>query len=317
MRALWLESGRLTLRDDLPEPEPAPGELTIRVRYAGICGTDMALLQGYSGMQGIPGHEFMGEVIGGPDDWLNARVVAAINIGCGACDSCAMGLPNHCARRKVLGIRDWPGAFAERVAVPAANVFRLPDEITDLQGVLVEPLAAALEILEQVSIGDDTRILVVGAGRLAQLVIQVLADRGPHIDVLVRNDRRRKTIAAPIRCLREDEIAEGSYDLIVECSGSPGGFETALKSVRPRGTIVMKSTYAANLTVDMSRIVVNEINLIGSRCGPFEKAIEWLQDGKIRLSHLEFRVFGLSEFQAAFESAGDPGVYKVIIDPAG
>ncbi|MBD3647194.1 MAG: alcohol dehydrogenase catalytic domain-containing protein [Pseudomonadales bacterium] len=318
MRALWLEDDRLTLREDVPEPEPVPGEMLIRVCRAGICGTDIELLRGYSGLRGVPGHEFMGEVIVGPEPWPGTRVVAGINIPCGECELCLRGLPNHCARRQVLGIRDRNGAFAEVVAVPGANVYRVPDEITDRDAVLVEPLAAALEIVEQVSVDADDRVLVIGSGRLGQLVIQVLSRFSRRVDVLVRDERRKPAIEVlDVQILGEDQLGNGAYDVVVECSGNPSAFGTALEAVRPRGTLVLKSTYAADLTIDASRIVVNEVNLIGSRCGPFAESIEWLREGKLSLSHLRFEEFPMSDFESALECARRPDVYKVLLNPAG
>lgn len=316
MRGLWLEDKQMTCREDLPVPVPEPDSLLVSVRYAGICGTDMELTRGYYDFRGIPGHEFTGTVIEGPDRWLNKRVVASINIGCGDCQRCRAGMSNHCDNRAVVGIKNHPGAFAELVTVPVANAFVLPDSIDDRQAVLVEPLAAALEILEQVAVDTTTRVLVSGAGRLAQLVIQVFASRTRHLDVLVRTPARIAALEPlNVGILTDQQPGAGQYDLVVECTGNPVGFEKALRAVRPRGTLVMKSTYSAPLELDASQVVVNEITLLGSRCGPFDKAITWLEEGHIQLSHLTFREFSLEEFGAAFDLASDPSIYKVLLRP--
>lgn len=316
MRGLWLEDKQMSCREDLPAPVPEPDSLLVRVKYAGICGTDIELTRGYYDFRGIPGHEFTGTVVEGPGHWLNKRIVASINIGCGDCQRCRAGMSNHCDSRTVVGIKNHPGAFAELVAVPVANAFVLPDSIDDRQAVLVEPLAAALEILEQVAVDTTTRVLVSGAGRLAQLVIQVLASRTRHLDVLVRTPARISALEPlNVGTLMNREPGAGHYDLVVECTGNPAGFDQALRAVRPRGTLVMKSTYSASLELDASQVVVNEITLLGSRCGPFGKAITWLEEGHIQLSHLTFREFSLEAFGAAFDLASDPSIYKVLLRP--
>lgn len=313
MRALWFEDNQLTCRDDIPRPTHGQHMLQVKVTYAGICGTDMELMRGYYDFVGIPGHEFTGTVVQGPERWLNKRIVASINIGCGDCDFCNAGIANHCANRRVVGIKDYPGAFAEFVSVPVDNALELPDDIDDQSAALVEPLAAALEILEQVSVSSGTRVLVAGAGRLAQLVIQVLANRSECVDVLVRTPSRY----ASIEPLQVTPIKEpvGHYDIAVDCTGNPSMFDQVVKAVRPRGTVVMKSTYTDRLSFDASHIVVNELNLIGSRCGPFNKAINWLRDGRIKLSHLRFKQFTLEDHESALNAARDPSVYKVFFRP--
>ncbi|MEX2488577.1 MAG: alcohol dehydrogenase catalytic domain-containing protein [Pseudomonadales bacterium] len=313
MRALWLEDNQLTCRDDIPPPAPDQHMLKVKVTYAGICGTDMELIRGYYNFRGIPGHEFTGLVVQGPEQWLNKRIVASINIGCGDCGFCNAGIPNHCANRRVVGIKDHPGAFAEFVSVPIDNAFELPDDIDEQSAVLVEPLAAALEILEQVSVNSGTRVLVAGAGRLAQLVMQVLANSSDHVDVLVRTPSRYASIE-PLQVTPVEEPV-GDYDLVVDCTGNPSMLDQVLKAVRPRGTVVMKSTYTGRLSLDASYIVVNELNLIGSRCGPFDKAITWLREGRIKLSHITFKQFALEDYEPALDAARDPSVYKVLFRP--
>lgn len=313
MNGLWLKDGSLTLRQDLPPPEPRSDELLIDVRAAGICGTDIEMLAGYAAFHGIPGHEFVGDVVEGPPDWLGQRVVSSINIGCGRCAFCTNGLVNHCLERQVIGIRDRHGAFAEQLAVPLANAHVVPQGVTDESAVLVEPLAAALEIPEQVPLAGTERVLIVGAGRLAQLIAQVLAVRLRDVEVLVRSPAREAAFAP----LNVKVIAKPTphYDLVVECSGRSAGLEIALSSVRPKGTVVIKSTLAADAAPLLNRVVVNELTVIGSRCGPFDKAIAWIRDGCLETAHLEFKRYGLDQFQLAFHQARTAGVYKVLLTP--
>jgi len=317
MKALWLEQGVLSLRD-LPEPERARGDdtaLTLEVRRAGICGTDLELLEGYADFTGTPGHEFVATVVGGPAAWHGRRVVAEINLACGGCRLCRLGYPKHCLQRSVIGIRGHPGAFTERFVVPAANCHVVPDAITDIEAVLVEPLAAALEIPRSIDINTDDRVLVLGAGRLANLVAQVMSHHSRRVDVLVRRAARRAAFdGVDVRCL---EVPETDYDIVVEVTGQAAGLALALEHIRARGTVVLKSTYADSPPVDMSRVVVDEIRLAGSRCGPFDTALAWLGAGRVRLDQLQFEVFGLEDHARSFACARDPAVYKVMFAPGG
>lgn len=313
MKGLWLEKGNLALREDLARPVAGDGELLLRVRAAGICGTDFELMNGYAGFTGIPGHEFVGEILEGPAERVGERVVASINIGCGTCDNCARGLENHCRERRVIGIRGRNGAFADRVSVPRGNAHRLPAAIGENEGVLVEPLAAALEIAEQYAFEGGERVLVVGAGRLAQLVVQVASQLAGRVSVLMRSEARRGAFAPlDVECL---EAPGGDYDLVVECSGAPEGLDVALAAVRARGTVILKSTLAGGASPRLNELVVNEITLLGSRCGPFETAIEWLAAGRIRTDHLRFERFALDDWSRAFDASRDPAVYKTIFVP--
>lgn len=313
MKGIWLQDGQLELKHDLPAPEVREGELLVDVIFAGICGTDLELLSGYAGFRGIPGHEFVGRVADGPAEWCGRRIVGSINIGCGQCDFCLRGDPGHCDRRQVIGIRDRAGAFAEQLTIPVANAFPVPDELEDREAVLVEPLAAALEILTQVEVDDASRVLVIGAGRLGQLVAQVLATRAGKVDVLVRN-KVRSAAFAPLDVSVVREASPG-YDLVVECSGNPAGMDAALASVRSRGTVVLKSTLAAPPVTSLNEIVINEITLVGSRCGPFDEAVEFIRSGKLETAHLAFENYRLEDFEQAFARARVPGVYKVNLGP--
>ena len=291
MRALWLENRQLTLRDDLPLPA-RDGEVLVRVLVAGICNTDIEMSRGYYPFTGVPGHEFVGEVDG-------RRVVGEINASCGLCSACRAGRRTHCERRSVLGIINRHGTFAEYLTLPVANLHTVPDEISNEEAIFVEPLAAALEIQEQVSINPDDRVLVVGNGKLGRLIGRALALTGCQLIAIGRNDAT-------------GDLA-GQFDIAVECSGNPEGFATARNALRPRGTLVMKSTYAGDLNLNMSSLVVDEITLVGSRCGPFAPAIELLASRRVDVSDLVHGVYPLGDALAAFEHSQRPGVLKVLI----
>ncbi len=304
MRALWLEEQQLRIRDDLPMPPP--GEALVRVLLAGICNTDIELTRGYYPFTGILGHEFVGE-------WEGKRVVGEINAACGACEACSRGRRTHCENRTVLGIKNRNGAFAEYLSLPVENLHRVPDEIATEDAVFTEPLAAALEIQEQVKISPDDRVVVVGDGKLGQLIAQTLALTGCKLLVIGKHRRKRELLEA--RGIRTAESAAGKFDIAVECSGSAPGFAMARQALRPRGTLVMKSTYAGELTVNASSLVVDEITLIGSRCGPFAPALGLLAERRVDVRPLLDRVYALGEGMHAFEEAARPGALKVALRP--
>jgi threonine dehydrogenase-like Zn-dependent dehydrogenase len=317
MRALWIEDGRARLRDDLPEPAPAPGEVLVRVVRAGICGTDLELLRGYAGFAGVPGHEFVGVVERGPSALLGRRVVGEINAACCECRACRDGLHNHCPARTVLGIVGRPGAFAERLALPARNLHPVPDDLPTDAAVFTEPLAAALEILEQVDVGPDTRALVVGDGRLGQLVARVLRGTGCEVTVLGRHPEKLALLEAEgIATARSGDGAPGDFVLAVECSGRAEGFEVARRALRARGTLVLKSTYAGAPRLDLTPVVVDELTLVGSRCGPFAPALALLARGEVRLESLIHARYPLGRAEEAMQHAGRPGVLKVLLEIA-
>jgi threonine dehydrogenase-like Zn-dependent dehydrogenase len=315
MQALWLEDRQLNLRD-VPQPEKS-GEALIRVRKAGICSTDLELVKGYYPFSGVPGHEFVGEVVDCEDSsWLGQRVVGDINVSCGTCEACRSGRPTHCEARTVLGIVRRDGTFAEFTSLPLANLHRVPASVPDEVAVFTEPLAAALEIQEQVHIKPTDRVLLVGAGRLGQLVAQTLALTGCDLRVVARQGKQQKMLTERgIHCISEEDVHPGRWDLVVEATGSPTGFALARQAVRPRGTIVMKSTYKGELLLDMSSIVVAEVTILGSRCGPFEPALRLLERGEIDPGPLIAAEFPLGEALSAFERAAQPGVLKVLLTP--
>ncbi|PYQ28715.1 MAG: alcohol dehydrogenase [Acidobacteria bacterium] len=306
MRALWLENRQLRLRDDVPRPMPSPAEALVRVIVAGICNTDIELTRGYYPFTGIPGHEFVGE-------WEGKRVVGEINAACHACDACSAGRPTHCERRTVLGIKDRNGAFAEYLTLPAENLHIVPDEIETEDALFTEPLAAALEIQEQVSIDRNDRVLVVGDGKLGQLVAQTLALTRCHLMVVGRH--REKLDLLKRRGIKTADAPTGKFDIAVDCSGNQSGFAIARAALRPRGTLVMKSTYAGNLTFNASSVVVDEITLIGSRCGPFAPALRLLAEKAIDVRPLLQATYPLQEALTAFDHAQRPGALKIAVRP--
>lgn len=326
MIAAWIDRGTIRVRDDLPRPSPEPGEAIVRVLMAGICGTDLELLRGYRDFAGIPGHEFVGRVEEGPSEWVGSRVVAEINITCLSrsteplCAGCANGRPTHCLRREAIGIRRRDGAFAEWLRVPVPNLHRVPEPLPDEVAVFAEPVAAACRVLRQIERdierGRMERALVVGAGRLGQLVARVLARRLPELEVAGRSERSlARARAAGLATVSAAAVEEAAYDLVVDCSGASAGFAVARRAVRPRGTMVLKSTHKNKLAVDISSIVVDEIRLLGSRCGSFDDALSALARSKFEVCDLIDDRLPLSAAPEAFERAAESGIAKVLLVP--
>lgn len=314
MLALFFD-GTPALRE-LPQPKPGPGEVLIRVSLAGICGTDLQILKGYHNFRGVMGHEFVG-VVAGPDDspWLGQRVVGEINIGCGVCDLCLEGLGNHCRGRRVLGIKEHDGAFAQYLTLPAVNLHPEPPEVPDEAAVFTEPLAAALRVMETVPISPEDRILVVGDGSLGLQISWVLALNGAQVS-LAGHHPEHLALARPygVETFLDKDLPAGDYQVVVEASGSPGGLELALSRVRPQGTVILKSTYAGQFPLDPAAVVVPEVRLAGSRCGPFSPALRLLRQGWVDPRPLIARTFPLSQGLAALEWARRPGTLKVLLD---
>jgi threonine dehydrogenase-like Zn-dependent dehydrogenase len=315
MHCLWLQEQKLAFRNDVPVPVIGKGEALVKVLLAGVCSTDLELLHGYYPFTGIPGHEFVGEVVGSPGDssWVGRRVVGEINIACGMCTMCQAGIPRHCEQRKTLGIHDWNGTFAEFLVLPLINLHSVPEVIPNDLAVFTEPLAAACEILEQVQFTSKDRVLVIGAGRLGQLAAQVLLTTGCSLEVVARHLRQYQILAnRGIQAVNEMRFVNKKYDVIIEATGTTDGFLMARKLIRPRGTIVLKSTYKGELALNLSSIVVDEVNLVGSRCGPFEPALHYLETGQVDPRPLIEAVYPLEKGLVAFEHAARPGALKVL-----
>lgn len=318
MRALWLEKNKLTLRDDVPRLKPPGGEALVRVLRAGICNTDLELVRGYYPYTGILGHEFVGVVEEGPDELVGRRVVGEINAVCHQCRACREGRSSHCEHRTVLGIVNRHGAFADYLTLPIENLHPVPDQVSTDAATFTEPLAAALEIQEQIAVTPDDHVLVVGDGKLGQLIAQTLALTGCELLVVGRHPEKLDLLEQRgIRTGLADRVEPGRYDIAVECTGNPDGFGLAQQALRPRGTLVMKSTYAGQLTFDASGVVVNEITLVGSRCGPFPPALRLLAERRVdALSLIEAR-YPLSDGLAAMEHAARKGAMKVLVTMSG
>jgi threonine dehydrogenase-like Zn-dependent dehydrogenase len=317
MLGLWLENQKIRMRDDLPIPEPPVGEALLKVRLAGICATDLEMARGYYPFTGIMGHEFVGEVVQSAmnPELKGRRVVGEINASCGQCRACKTGRSTHCEKRNVLGILNRNGVFAEYLTLPVENLHAVPDSLADEAAVFTEPLAAALEIQEQVHIQPTENVLVIGAGRLGQLVAQTLALTGCELLVVTKHAAQDDLLASrSIATCKEEEVPSRVVDVVVEATGSPEGFALARRAVRPRGTIVMKSTYKGELQVNFSSIVVDEITLVGSRCGPFPPAISLLESGKVEPRPLISGRYPLAEAEKALQRASQPGAMKILLE---
>lgn len=314
MKAVWLEDCALSVRD-VTAPVAKADEALIRVRLSGVCGTDLELVRGYYPFTGVIGHEFVGKVVDAPDaSWIGARVVGEINAACGECEACRNARPTHCENRTVLGISGRDGVHAEYTTLPLANLHRVPESVTDEQAVFTEPLAAAIEILAQVHVLPTDRVLLVGAGRLGQLVAQVLALTGCRLHVVARHPHQRALLAARgIACISAEEVESRRYDVVVEATGSPSGFELAHAAVRPRGTFVLKSTYRGEISLALAPFVVDEITIVGSRCGPFAPALRMLERGDVDVTPLIAERYPLDRSLKALEAAARPGMMKVLI----
>lgn len=316
MKAVVLTKGKLEVQDR-PRPVSKAGEALIQVRLAGICNTDIELVRGYMAFEGVLGHEFVGTVIEAPEKkWTGKRVAGEINLVCGQCRQCLSGESRHCVRRRVLGISDKDGVFAPFVTLPMENLHVIPDSVEDEEAVFAEPLAAALRILEQVSIVERDRVLVLGDGKLGLLAAQVLRTRTENVFCAGRHERnleilRKKDIEASIRLPEEND----RFDLVVEAAGQSEGLDEALARVKPAGTIVLKSTYSGKTCMDFSRVVVDEIRLVGSRCGPFPPAVDMLDKKEVEVKEMIDGVFPMEEAEKAFTQAQKPGILKILLHP--
>jgi 2-desacetyl-2-hydroxyethyl bacteriochlorophyllide A dehydrogenase len=318
MKAVIFE-GKLKYVRDYPTPLPGRGEALIRVNSAAICNTDLEIIKGYLGFSGILGHEFAGTVMeaGGEGRHLvGKRVVGEINCACGTCGYCLKGLRSHCPVRKTLGIQEKDGAFAEYVTLPVENLWELPDSVTDREAVFVEPLAAAFEITEQIQIKPTDKILVLGDGKLGILTALVLGLTQAEVTLAGKHDRKleiarkQKISTVKVNNLR----AERQYDIVAEATGSSAGLEVALQLVRPRGKIVLKTTVARGKEMNLAPIVIHEIAVIGSRCGPFGPALRALSRNAIDVNPLITSVYKPYDVEKAFRKAASRDSLKVILD---
>lgn len=315
MRALVFDK-TLSYQPRWREPDAAAGDTLLRVRQAGICATDLEITRGYMNFRGVPGHEFVAEVVSSADkDLVGQRVVGEINVACGRCDLCLSGLSNHCRNRTVLGILNRDGAFAEFVRLPAGNLHVLPKTVDDDQAVFVEPLAAAFQVLKQIKLDGRKWVTVLGDGRLGLLVAQVLRNVGCPVRVIGKHSAKLAICEKwSIRARSLNDISpRHDQDVVIDCTGSPAGFELAMQMVRPRGTIVLKSTVAEGKPLNLAPLVVDEITIIGSRCGPFREAIRALAEKQIDVASLIHRRMKIEQGVEAFDIAGRPGVLKVIL----
>jgi threonine dehydrogenase-like Zn-dependent dehydrogenase len=302
---------------DVAKPERGPGEALIHVRLAGICNTDLELAKGYMGFSGILGHEFVGTVTDSNDlSLLGKRVVGEINCPCHRCRYCQLELPNHCLSRSVLGILNRNGAFAEYLTLPVENLHLVPDSIPDETAVFIEPIAAACRILEQVNVEPESKVIVLGDGKLAQLVAQVLRQRTPQVLAIGKYPWKLALMERfGVQTATVHDPVERGADIVVEATGSYEGFNRAIEVVRPEGTIVLKTTVAHPTAFDLSVPVIDELTIIGSRCGPFRMALEMLQDGKVDVGSLISQTYPLSDALNAFERAKANDVMKILIAP--
>jgi alcohol dehydrogenase len=317
MIAVHLEDGRVEVRSK-PLPRRREGFALIRVLAAGICNTDLELRRGYYGFRGTPGHEFAGEVMeAGTAELKGRRVAGEINLACGRCEYCAMNLGRHCLRRTVMGIVEHPGAFAEFVTLPEQNLHVLPRGISTEQAVFIEPLAAACEILDQAPLGRGETVAVLGDGKLGLLIAQVLLAHGIRV---VQIGRHKEKLAISRAAGAETKIAggklpRGAFGYVVEATGSAKGLEAAVHIVKPRGTVIMKSTVHGLVGLDTAPVIVNELTMLGSRCGRFEPAIALLRRGAVNIEPMIHARMKLSEAPRAMDLAAQRGVLKVILQP--
>ena len=321
MKALRYENGRLGLAE-VDKPRAEAGEAVVRVTLAGVCNTDLEIVRGYAGFAGTLGHEFVGVVERAADESLiGRRVVGEINAGCGHCELCAGGDARHCPCRTVLGIVGRDGAFAEFLRLPIVNLLTVPDEIEDARAVFAEPLGAACGIMERVCITRDTRVAVIGDGKLGLLCAQVIKAQTAASVTLIGKHENKLNIAHArgIETVLVEELHQDSsrrkFDVVVEASGANGGFALAVELTRPRGTLVLKSTFHGRTEIDASRIVVDEISIVGSRCGRFAPALELLARNAVDVSSLITDEFPLADGVRAMARAQESGVLKVLLRP--
>jgi len=313
MKALYFDK-TLSIKE-LPVPEPTQSESLIKVLMTGICATDREIVAGYMNFTGVPGHEFVGIVEKSDNpELIGKRVVGEINCACNTCEMCRRKLQRHCLNRTVLGISDRNGVLAEYCTLPNSNLFEVPSAIDDHHAVFTEPLAAAMEIGEQLVLNPEWETLIIGDGKLAALIAQVMRLKGMNLTVAGINPVKINTIRSWGIPVIEEKPQKKSYDLVIEASGNPEGWKTAVNCVRPRGTIVLKSTYHGNLDFNPAPVVVDEITVVGSRCGNFGPAIRLLETGCLDLESMISKIFTFENIDEAFEYSNLPEAMKVLVD---
>jgi threonine dehydrogenase-like Zn-dependent dehydrogenase len=316
MRAIVLDGDRASFRSDRPTPTPAGDETLVRVLCAGVCETDLQLIRGYMGFNGVLGHEFVGVAERGP--YAGRRVVGEINCSCWACKTCLAGRPTHCPNRTVIGILNHDGAFADFIAVPQRNLHVVPEAMATEVAVFTEPVAAAFQIPAQLTLNRTDRVVILGDGRLGNLCAQVLADICDRVLVVGKHPAKLALLQSLgiATTLLSELPAERIADVVVDCTGSDTGLPTALALVRARGTIVLKTTVAGNQTMAWAPVVIDEVTIVGSRCGPFDRALSALSAGRIVVEPLISQRYDLSRGEDALEAAKHRPVLKVLLDVA-
>jgi len=316
MRAVVLKNNEIAFTTEYPLPEPSAGEALVKVSLAGICNTDLELTKGYMGFSGVLGHEFVGTVIGvnssnkKENDFIGKRVVGEINIPCRVCETCR-NMPKHCPSRKVLGISQKDGAFADYLTLPVSNLHVVPDEVPDEEAVFTEPLAACLEVLEQLKISPSNSVAIIGDGKVGLLMAQLMADLGHKTSLIGKHEDRFLIVEEfGVETYLPGQMNE-KVDIVIECTGSKSGINDALSLVRSRGTVVVKSTFYGLGTLDTSKVVVNEITIVGSRCGPFEPALRILAQKRLDTLSLIEKKFPIEQAKEAFDYAR--GKLKVLL----
>jgi threonine dehydrogenase-like Zn-dependent dehydrogenase len=316
MQAAHWNGQRLELDTNYPTPQTDEQTALVRVQLAGICSTDLQIFQGYMGFTGVPGHEFVGEVMQGPTEWLGQRVVGEINFACGQCPMCAKGLGRHCPTRRVMGILQADGTFAEYVAVPVANLHSVPASVSDEAAVFTEPLAAAFEILEQVHLQPTDHVVVFGDGKLGLLCAQVLHLTGASVSLVGRHPHKLGLLRPRgIHTVLLPDPPPAPADVVVEATGSAEGLQRAMETVRPRGTLVLKSTVAAEHHLSLAPLVIHEVTVVGSRCGRFAPALQALAYERLLVTPLIEHVYSLTEAGDAVAHASRRGTLKVLLRP--
>lgn len=315
MRALALTDAGLTYTSDWPTPTLEGNQVKLKIRKAGICNTDLELVRGYMHFRGVLGHEFVAEVVEGASEWVGARVVGEINIACGKCDVCLEGIHTQCRHRRTVGIRSHDGVFADSLALDASVLHRVPENVTDDQAVFVEPLAAAFQVVQGTHISPSDEVILIGAGKLGMLCAQVLKLTGARVRAVVRRDSQAQLLDRwGIEAVRLNQLPANRAQVVVDCTGTSDGFSTSLNLVRPRGTVVLKSTYVGMPEANLTRVVVDEIKVVGSRCGPFDAALRALSQGLIDTDSLINGRYPLEEGLAAMEAAALPGTLKILLE---